>query len=285
MSTLQKDRGEILVFYILMGVVGYDSYLRFADWSIELRFLAADLVMMMIAFLLSLYKRNSSVYDAYWSVIPFYFMLVFYFESTEWNAHQWVYAGLVSGWSWRLTYNWYRSWSGWSHEDWRYVNYRNQMGKNFIWMNFFGLHLYPTLIVFASMLGMFSVLLPTTTTHSIVFPIGAGIAGIGIALEFFADNTLHQHRKEAAGTRSDVLRKGLWKYSRNPNYLGEMLFWCGLALMGFAWGAAWWTGLGAIGMIAMFLFASIPMKEARLKETKGEAFEKYMREVPRILPF
>jgi steroid 5-alpha reductase family enzyme len=116
MSTLQKDRGEILVFYILMGVVGYDSYLRFADWSIELRFLAADLVMMMIAFLLSLYKRNSSVYDAYWSVIPFYFMLVFYFESTEWNAHQWVYAGLVSGWSWRLTYNWYRSWSGWRLE-------------------------------------------------------------------------------------------------------------------------------------------------------------------------
>ena len=280
----QQDRLEIIIYYVLMGIAGYAAYLNTSVWSIELRFLVADLVMMMIAFVFSLYKRNSSVYDAYWSVIPFYFILAMWWDAPSWGAHQWVYAGVVSVWSWRLTHNWYRSWSGWSHEDWRYVNYRKQLGKQFIWMNFFGLHLYPTLIVFASLLGMFTVMSPTVHEHSFLFPLGAAIAATGIALELFADNALYAHRT-ATADRPLILRKGLWNYTRNPNYLGEMLFWWGLALMGFAYGAAWWTGIGAAGMVAMFVFASIPMKEARLRETKGEAFEKYMREVPRILPF
>jgi steroid 5-alpha reductase family enzyme len=241
--------------------------------------------MTLLAFLLSLQKRNSSVYDAYWSVIPFYFVLFWFVgSSTPWTVTEWVTACILSLWSWRLTHNWYRSWQGWQHEDWRYVGFRESMGKRFIWMNLFGLHLYPTAIVFASMLGLFHIFGQPFTGVGSIFIAGCIVAVTGIWLEWSADNTLFRSRMDGSLPKGGILRKGLWAWSRNPNYLGEILFWTGIAIIGFSNHAPWWTGLGALGMLCMFLFASIPMKEKRLRQTRRDAFERYRMEVPRLLP-
>jgi steroid 5-alpha reductase family enzyme len=242
--------------------------------------------MTITAFIFSVYKRNTSTYDAYWSVIPFYFVCLWVCQLTPDLQWQQILVGVVvSFWSWRLTHNWYRGWPGWHHEDWRYVDYRNKIGANFVWMNFGGLHLFPTLIVFSSCLGLFWVYKSGAQFNNLWLVIGCVVSFIGTLFELFADNSLHKSRLKSTVPKREVLREGLWSKSRNPNYLGEILFWFGIAFCGIAASAPWWTVLGCIAMYIMFWFVSIPLKEERMMKSRAEAFAKYKNEVSKLLPF
>jgi steroid 5-alpha reductase family enzyme len=275
---------EIILIYLIIGIGGYLSYHFYDPQNEMLRFLVADLVMTVLAYVFSLLKRNSSVYDAYWSVIPFYFVMLWAWNSVEqWQAAHYLTAFSISFWSWRLTHNWYRSWTGWEHEDWRYVNFRNQFGKHFQWINFSAIHLYPTMIVFLSMTGLFFLYDGTAKELNLLVIIGNAVAIIGTLFELFADNTLFAERNNPNRQKGACIRKGLWKYSRNPNYLGEILFWFGLAAVSLGAGAHYWTLLGSIGMFLMFVFASIPMKEKRQMKTRTD-FAEYKKEVSMLIP-
>ena len=275
---------EITLIYLIIGIGGYLSYHFYDPQNEKLRFLVADLVMTVLAFVFSLIKRNSSVYDAYWSVIPFYFVMLWAWNSVEqWQAAHYLTAFSISFWSWRLTHNWYRSWTGWEHEDWRYVNFRNQFGKHFQWINFSAIHLYPTMIVFLSMTGLFFLYDGTAKELNLLVIIGNAVAIIGTLFELFADNTLFAERNNPNRQKGACIRKGLWKYSRNPNYLGEILFWFGLAAVGLGAAAPYWTLLGSIGMFLMFIFASIPLKEQRQMKTRTD-FAEYKKEVSMLIP-
>jgi steroid 5-alpha reductase family enzyme len=275
---------EIILIYLIIGIGGYLSYHFYDPQNEMLRFLVADLVMTVLAYVFSLLKRNSSVYDAYWSVIPFYFVMLWAWNSVEqWQAAHYLTAFSISFWSWRLTHNWYRSWTGWEHEDWRYVNFRNQFGKHFQWINFSAIHLYPTMIVFLSMTGLFFLYDGTAKELNLLVIIGNAVAIIGTLFELFADNTLFAERNNPNRQKGACIRKGLWKYSRNPNYLGEILFWFGLAAVGIGAEAPYWTLLGSIGMFTMFVFASIPLKEQRQMKTRTD-FAEYKKEVSMLIP-
>jgi len=282
----QKSKAvvEIVVMYLVIGLSGFLSYYFINPANELLRFLIADLVMTLVTFSFSLLKKNSSVYDAYWSVIPFYFVMLWAWNSSEqWQLAHYLTAFSISFWSWRLSHNWYRSWTGWEHEDWRYVNFRKQFGKHFQWINFSAIHLYPTVIVFLSMTGLFYLFDGTGKDVNLLIIVGNVVAIAGTLLELFADNTLFAERNNPNRQKGTSIRKGLWKYSRNPNYLGEILFWFGLATVGVGAGAPYWTILGSIGMFLMFIFASIPMKEQRLMKTRTD-FAEYKKEVSMLIP-
>ena len=102
--------------------------------------LGGDLAMTLVIFAASIWKSNTSAYDAFWSVIPSYFSvwLWFEFDGANWSWMQWGTMVVLNLWSWRLTHNWARGWPGWHHEDWRYVDFRNQQGPiAFQFTNFF----------------------------------------------------------------------------------------------------------------------------------------------------
>ncbi|MFN0083387.1 MAG: DUF1295 domain-containing protein [Ferruginibacter sp.] len=284
MSTHKKPILEILFIYFIIGVSGYLSYTFINLKSDILRFFVADLVMTVVTFSFSLYKKNSSVYDAYWTVIPFYFVVVWFVNTYQsWTGAHYITAFTVSFWSWRLTHNWYRSWHGWMHEDWRYINFRKQFGKNFQPINFLAIHLYPTLIVFLSISSLFYLFDGNSKALNEWIIAGNIISLAGVLFQLFADNTLYKSRFNTSGTDKKCIRKGMWGYTRNPNYLGEMLFWIGMAIVGVGVVAPLWTALGAVGMVLMFLFASIPMKEKRLMERRTD-FKQYKAEVPMLIP-
>ena len=111
MSNKKQDLSQVIIFYIIIGLVGFFTY-QFTPVENEiLRFLIADLAMTVICFIFSLIKKNASMYDAYWSVIPFYFCLQWiYLFFQDLNMFHYLAFGVVSLWSWRLTLNWVRSW-------------------------------------------------------------------------------------------------------------------------------------------------------------------------------
>ncbi|KXX72121.1 DUF1295 domain-containing protein [Flammeovirga sp. SJP92] len=287
MNKKQQALFEITIIYLTVGIVGFFTF-QYADYeSLTIRFLMADLAMTVVTFIFSLIKKNSSVYDAYWSVIPFYFILQYFylFNGTDWSIPQWVCAFVVSFWSWRLTLSWGRGWPGWHHEDFRYADFRVQFKSFFQPINFLAIHLYPTCIVFLSIWGIEWVYSGAELSNLWLFMLGALTAFIGTIFEYLADNELDKFRKRPNKQKTDILRTGIWAKSRNPNYLGEMMFWFGVAMMGLAYSAPWYTALGSVGMWLMFMFASIPLKDKQMMKNRPEAFQKYKDEVSRVLPF
>ena len=86
--------------------------------------------------------------------------------------------------------------------------------------------------------------------------------------------------------RKEIINIGLWKYSRHPNYFGEICFWYGVAFTYIFndFSSNWFTIIGALLNNALFLGISIPLAEKNLKTYK-EGFEEYKKYVPEICEY
>ncbi len=247
----------------------------------------ADVAATVAIFGFSVAYDNSSFYDAYWSVAPIAIAFYWAFHSAglegPW-ARQALVLGLVSAWGLRLTWNWARGWEGLSHEDWRYVDKRRQTGRLYWLVSFSGLHLMPTLLVFAGCLAMVPALMTGTRPLGPLDAAATLVTGLAIWLEATADAQLRRFRLSGPPAEA-ILETGLWARCRHPNYLGEILFWWGL--FGFALAAApgsWvWTGAGALAITLLFRFASLKLIDDRMLERRP-GYKRRMETVPALLP-
>ncbi len=245
----------------------------------------ADVLATLVVFAFSRAYGNSSFYDAYWSVIPP--LLLFYWWYTGGlgfgSMRCWLVAIVVLYWAIRLTANWIYAFPGLHHEDWRYPILRESAGRWEFLADLFGLHLIPTVQVFLGMLPVYVAV--TRPAKGLVWlewiAFVAGIAAV--TLELVAD--VQMHRFVAARRPGAAMDRGLWSWSRHPNYFGEISFWFALALFGVAASPrdAWWLGVGVLAMVAMFLGASIPMMEKRSLERRPE-YQGVIDRVPRLVP-
>ena len=135
------------VIYLIAACAGAAVFfaLPFPFW---LSLLIADIAATVVVFAFSLLFKNSSVYDPYWSVQPIV-ILVLCTVRLGFGLAQLLPLVAVTFWGLRLTINWAYSFRGFTVEDWRYVELRKSSGRAFQLVNFFGIHLVPTLIVYA----------------------------------------------------------------------------------------------------------------------------------------
>ncbi len=232
--------------------------------------LIADLVATLVIFGFSRAYKNSSFYDAYWSVVPPAIFIYWWIETDAEGARLWLVLLVIMAWAIRLTGNWIYNWPGMHHEDWRYPMLKENAGKSEPVVDLMGIHVFPTLVVFAALVPTYVVV--TSTDREIGWlDIVATIVGLGaVAIEFIADFQLLRFVNDR--TPGQVMDRGLWGWSRHPNYFGEVSFWVSLALFGLAASPddTWWIFGGAIAMLAMFMFASIPMMEKRSLERRPD---------------
>ncbi len=276
----------VVVAYILAAVAAVGTGYAFLGEPQWLIILAGDIAATMVIYLLSVYLKNTSLYDAYWSVIPIWIVVYLWWipVADVDPLRSGLAGGLTILWGIRLTWNWYRGWTGLDHEDWRYVIQRKQTGKLFQLVNFFGLQMMPTMLVYLGCLTLIPALSESDRAFNWLDVVAAAVTLMGILAETIADQQLRNFRK----TNTDKLRildTGLWKYSRHPNYFGEMSFWYGLALFSLA--AApdeWWRISGAIAMTVLFLFISIPMIDKRMVERRPHYAER-KKKVSAVFPW
>lgn len=284
MSDKNRDLLEIGVIYLVTAILGY-SVAEMVTGTLLIKALIADLAMTVWIFVCSLVKRNSSAYDAYWSVIPSFFTVWLFVKTNGygWQIGHWLAMVMVNVWAWRLTFNWARGWTGWAHEDFRYINLRSKSGALYPLVNFFGIHLFPTAIVFLACLGLFEVAKGGALNHLWML-LGLLVGSVGICLEWIADRQLAAHKASADRKPGELLITGLWGVIRYPNYLGEMLFWWGVGLCGLgAGGNSAWMLAGAIAMVAMFTGATIRMKDQHMAERYPD-FVEHAKRVPALWP-
>ena len=247
--------------------------------------LVADVLATLVVFASSRLHRNSSLYDAYWSVVPPLLMLWWWTEREPGtDAGRFALLAVVMVlWAVRLTANWAWSWPGLVHEDWRYPLLRERAGRFGVLADLVGIHLVPTAQVFLALLPVYVV--STRPGRDLgVLDAAALVVGLAsVALETVAD--LQMRRFASTAVRGEVMDRGVWSWSRHPNYLGELGFWVSMALFGVAAAPAdwWWLGLGAVGIWAMLSFASIPMMEDRSLQRRPE-YQQVVDRVSRFLP-
>ena len=247
--------------------------------------LVADLIATVVIFIASRIHRNSSFYDAYWSVIPPLLMLAWWvgIGTPVSDGRALLVAFVLLVWSVRLTGNWIYAFPGLHHEDWRYPMLRDQAGKAEAVVDLFAIHVIPTVQVFLGTLPAYVVL--TRTDRGLGWlDVVATVVGLGaVALSFTAD--LQMYRFARVRQPGQAMDRGLWAWSRHPNYFGEFSFWVSLALFGLAaapdtW---WWIFAGSLAMYAMFQLASIPMMEKRSLERRP-SYQDLIDRVPRFVP-
>ena len=249
----------IAAIYLLAGVIG--AFVFFSRPSILALFLA-DVVATIVVWAFGLLYENVSVYDPYWSVFrPIAFLLWAFYAG--WSLP--VILLLIASWywGWRLTRNWVITFKGIGHEDWRYTKYRSLHPALFHLINFFGLNMVPTLVVFAAMLPglkLYEAEGSLSTLSVAVLILGFIVCLIAPTIQLIADKQSHDFRAAHPG---EVCNVGLWKHGRHPNYFGEILFWWGIWIMYVPFGGIDWYVLGPIAMTALFLGISIPLMEHR----------------------
>jgi steroid 5-alpha reductase family enzyme len=243
----------------------------------------ADVVATIVVFGFSRAFDNSSVYDPYWSVAPPFLLAFFAWTADGPNTARLIAAVVVVGlWAVRLTYNWARRWDGLAHEDFRYVDHRAKHGRLYWLVSFFGIHLFPTVLVFLGCLPLYYAA-TSPTPFGVLDALGTGVALVAIGIESHADATLRAF-VTARPDPTAVLREGLWRTSRHPNYFGEILFWWGLLGLSLGTGfAAAWTAVGAVAITALFVFVSVPLMDARML-TRRPSYAEHMKTTNAIVP-
>lgn len=249
----------------------------------------ADVVATLVIFAFSFGLKNSSVYDPYWSVIPIAIAAYWLWEARSTGVavnelRQWILLAVVCFWGVRLTFNFARGWPGLSHADWRYVDLAEQHGKAYWLISFSGVHFMPTVLVFFGMVPVYFAMNSATPMGG-WDALGVFIAVGGTLIETIADEQLREYRR-VRPENEPFLRHGLWRYSRHPNYFGEISLWVGLFLFIFSLGRSdlYWTGAGALAMIVLFVFISIPMIDKRMASSKP-GYEDHMQKVSALIPW
>lgn len=105
----------------------------------------------------------------------------------------------------------------------------------------------------------------------------------GFTMEAIADRQKSAFREDP-DNEGKFINRGLWAWSRHPNYFGEVAFWWGLAAFGVAAvGPAWWIFMGPTAITAMFLFISIPLIDGRMLR-KRPHYAEHIRRRSRLVP-
>ena len=268
----------ITCFYAVAGICGYFLYVNL-PFEFYLNFLIADVTSTLIIFIFSLILNNASCYDPYWSVAPLSIAILLLFTKPL-NLVRILVSIAVIGWGLRLTINWIYTFDNLKWEDWRYKLLKQKTGFFYPLINLLGIHLFPTIVVYLCLLPVLFIY-NYDVSFNIFVLIFFIFAIFSFVLQGIADFQMHKYRKNKNGTFN---RNGLWKYSRHPNYLGEILMWLNIALLAiFALNNYYFLIIGAIVNTLMFIFVSIPLAENHQRDRKP-GFDIYKSETRMLFP-
>ena len=265
----------ITIVYILalsIGILAYQS-LACTGWHYLWQLFVADVVATVVVWFFGLLFRNVSVYDPYWSVAPPVMLTLWAYQTDAWTGATILLLAAVWYWGIRLTGNWAFTFKNLNSEDWRYAKYRTERHPLvFHFINFFGLNMMPTVIVFLVMIPGF-VLIEATAPANAVCGLGFLMCMVAATVQLIADTQRHRFAKDHKGQICEV---GLWKHGRHPNYFGEILMWWGVWVMylslriGNSAGFTFYDPCfgGAVLNTCLFRFISVPLMEKRQLQNK-----------------
>lgn len=245
--------------------------------------LIADSLLFAAAWAWCVKLKNFSPVDAFWAsgigLTSLFFLLV---ETPD--PKQLTAAVLIAAWAARLNFHLAkRIAKHHPEEDSRYIKLR-EVWKGRENSAFFWFFQAQAISVFLLALPFYLIATDPDPAWRPLHLIGAAVTVIGLFGETLADQQMAAFKASDPDPKS-VCRKGLWRYSRHPNYFFESVIWTGFFL--FAAGSPWgWTTIYAPAIITYLLLkvTGIPPTEASALKRKGEAYRQYQQTTSPFIP-
>jgi steroid 5-alpha reductase family enzyme len=237
--------------------------------------------------LASIALKDSSIVDIFWGFGCAAMAWIFFLTSTGAEPRAVVTLILATLWGARLgVYIGARNWGG---EDRRYARLRQHItdqGRSYVLYSLRAVFLFQGIaMVICTLPPLVAIATPGDGRLGLLGGLAAAVIAIGLVMEALADWQM-AHFRRTRTTQGVVMDRGLWRYSRHPNYFGEMLVQWGFFLMACAA-----TPLGIVTIIAPALLSYLitgPMGanllERRLTK-KNPDYEDYIRRTSAFVPW
>lgn len=241
-------------------------------------------VYMNIFYAIALVRKNAGLVDVGWGLGFVVLALVLFSSLSAVTPLHLLLMSLVALWGLRLTWHIGRRNLN-QPEDWRYANWRREWGSTYIWRSYlqiFMLQGVMMLIISASIIIGFS----TRIQPDLLFlSSGVFIWWLGYLFEVVGDRQLADfvQPKKSGQTKKKIMDEGLWRYTRHPNYFGEVIQWWGLWLLVASLPYGWIAIISPITITVLILYVSgVPLLEQKYKNDK--AWQKYAQKTSKFIP-
>lgn len=211
-------------------------------------------VLMGALWLVSIRLRDVSIVDPVWGPAFVLVALIAALTGSGDSARRWLLFALTAAWGLRLGGHLIARKLGDPEEDRRYQVMRERKGDAFVpWslMAIFGLQ---GLLVLIVSLPLQLAAGRSAALGASVIP-GVVVFAIGLAFEAIGDEQLRRF-KARPDSQGAVMDRGLWHYTRHPNYFGDFCVWWGLWLIALPAGGTWWTLIGPAVMSTLLIRVS-----------------------------
>ena len=273
----------VLAVYILAFFVGLLVFKLSSNMHVLVSTFLADIAATLVVWGFGILFKNSSIYDPYWSLAPVIILPCWIIiKRISFSITDILFLVAIVVWGIRLTLNWASRWKGLPHQDWRYAMLKERSPRLWFFTNLIGINLMPTVIVFIALIPAYFGIGQGKGVNILTI-LGFAICIGAILIESIADRQMDLFRKDKSH-KNQYIDQGLWRYSRHPNYFGEVSFWWGIWLMQMGTAPQIWsTVIGPILATLLFIFISIPMMEKHILATKP-TYSRYQKQVSMLKP-
>ena len=250
------------------------------DLALSLQSLAALAAFAAAGWLVSLPIRNVSIVDGMWSLMFLLAAEVYAWGQPALGTRALLVLAMAAVWALRLAL--YISWRNHGHgEDFRYQQIRARNEPGFAVKSLylvFGLQAVLAWIISLPLLAAVNSTGPLTALDYA----GVALWVIGMVFEAGGDAQLARFKADP-GNRGKVMDRGLWRYTRHPNYFGDFCVWWGFFLVALAAGG-WWSVVGPVLMSVLLLKVSgVALLEKDIGERRPE-YRDYVRRTNAFFP-
>jgi len=244
------------------------------------------MILMSAQWLVSLALKDCGIVDIFWApgfAITLWFAT--YLSPANGNLPVLALHVLVSLWALRLGTHLFLRWRSHQGEDRRYAAMRRSRGPIWWWWSFFQVFVFQGVLMWIISLPLqLAVQLPPTEPIVPLLWIGVALALGGIVIEGVADVQLTAFRRDPSNS-DKVMNRGIWGWSRHPNYFGDFTMWWGFYLIALSASLSlWWTILSPLIMSVLLLRVSgVTMLEHNIARRRPE-YEHYIRTTSVFVP-
>lgn len=220
--------------------------------------LLANLIVIVFAmialWIVSTIRRDASIVDPFWGLGFVVVAWVAWFNNSPPGLRIAILTSLTTIWGLRLSL--FLMWRNLGHgEDRRYAAMRAHHGARFWWVSLFTVFLLQGAILwFVSLPIQCAAALKSLVLPGWIDAVGVAIWSIGMFFETVGDWQLARFKADP-NSAGRVMDRGLWRYTRHPNYFGDFCVWWGIYLIAAA-GGAWFTILSPLLMTTLLMKVS-----------------------------
>ena len=233
-------------------------------------------------FVVSLLTKRNDVADVAWG-LGFVLLAWASFFIGETNGIIGIIVTLlVTVWGLRLAWHVHSRNKG-KAEDYRYLAWRKEWGKWFYPRSYAQVYMLQGALLFLIVLPVLVINKNFGGDLNILVMLGIAVWIVGFFFEVVGDWQLARFIKNEAN-KGKLMTRGLWRYTRHPNYFGEVTLWWGIWLVALSVPYGWLTIIGPLTITVLILKVSgIPMLEKKMAEHPD--FAEYKKKTSVFIPW